>query len=292
MRFKSLHTQCFLVLVILPLVFISGTNAVAASLASHNAILAGRFANPGSTISSMGKLDFPYSSPNIGEPESTGRPLIHRQLYHDITFLLHEPEFYAVVGGLGVAPFILDPAFKGESPEFSEQWGPSHFADGFFELGEGMGQAVYPVSASIATWGIGGIVKSRSLCEFGSDLFRAQAVNGLLTLAMKGVVRRVRPNGGPFSYPSGHTSTAFASAGVIYRHFGKTLGIPALALATYVGLSRLQENKHYLSDVIAGGILGSSVSLKIQRRENPERAVSFRPVATNGLTGLAVAFRF
>jgi membrane-associated phospholipid phosphatase len=59
-----------------------------------------------------------------------------------------------------------------------------------------------------------------------------------------------------FSFPSGHTSSAFATAAVLERHYGWKVGVPAYAAATYVGGSRLSENKHYLSDVIFGAAIG------------------------------------
>lgn len=54
---------------------------------------------------------------------------------------------------------------------------------------------------------------------------------------MKVAVNRPRPSGGPYSFPSGHTTSAFITAGVVQKHFGPYAGYPAFALAGYVGLS-------------------------------------------------------
>ena len=48
----------------------------------------------------------------------------------------------------------------------------------------------------------------------------------------------------------------FATATVVKEHFGWKAGIPAYAVAAYVGASRIQDNKHYLSDVAFGATLG------------------------------------
>jgi membrane-associated phospholipid phosphatase len=48
----------------------------------------------------------------------------------------------------------------------------------------------------------------------------------------------------------------FASATVLQRHVGWKAGIPAYAVASYVALSRVQMQKHYLSDVAFGAALG------------------------------------
>jgi hypothetical protein len=43
---------------------------------------------------------------------------------------------------------------------------------------------------------------------------------------------------------------------VIQRRFGWKAGAPLYALGGYVAVSRLQENQHYLSDVVFGAALG------------------------------------
>jgi membrane-associated phospholipid phosphatase len=42
----------------------------------------------------------------------------------------------------------------------------------------------------------------------------------------------------------------------LHRHFGWKVGLPAYGLATYVAASRLQENRHFASDVIFGAAIG------------------------------------
>ena len=74
---------------------------------------------------------------------------------------------------------------------------------------------------------------------------------------MKVAVGRERPNQQDNkSFPSGHTSNAFALAAVAERHYGWKIGAPAYLLAGVVGLSRLHQDKHWLSDVMAGATLG------------------------------------
>src|SRR5262249_34019131 len=69
----------------------------------------------------------------------------------------------------------------------------------------------------------------------------------------KHAVGRTRPDGSNnMSFPSGHTSNAFAMATVAEYHFGPKVGIPAYLAASLIGASRIQSNKHYLSDVVAG----------------------------------------
>jgi hypothetical protein len=81
-----------------------------------------------------------------------------------------------------------------------------------------------------------------------------------ITSVIKRTARRQRPSGGDFSFPSGHTSSAFASATLIDLNSGIYGGIPAYALATATGLSRVDTGAHYPSDVLAGAAIGTLVA--------------------------------
>lgn len=73
-----------------------------------------------------------------------------------------------------------------------------------------------------------------------------------------------RPDGsGNDSFPSGHTATAFAAATSILERRGAGEGIPALALASLVGLARVEADKHHWYDVLAGAAIGSGAGLLI-----------------------------
>ena len=83
----------------------------------------------------------------------------------------------------------------------------------------------------------------------------AAAVNGL-----KYTVRRPRPDGsGNNSFPSGHTATAFMSATMLYKEYGwrsPWFGIGGYTLAAATGVSRILNNKHWMTDIAAGAAIG------------------------------------
>jgi membrane-associated phospholipid phosphatase len=129
-------------------------------------------------------------------------------------------------------------------------------AKGFFGPGAYVGNFYLNLGASFATYAVARASGNTKLAIVGADIFRAQIVSQATTQGIKYIAGRTRPDGTDRSFPSGHTSSAFATATVLQRHYGWKVGIPAYALAGYVGASRLHANKHYLSDVAFGAALG------------------------------------
>lgn len=64
-----------------------------------------------------------------------------------------------------------------------------------------------------------------------------------------------------YSFPSGHTGSAFAAAVVMFRELPKKFGIPILVFACLMGLSRLYVGVHYPSDVLGGVLIGTGIAL-------------------------------
>jgi undecaprenyl-diphosphatase len=102
----------------------------------------------------------------------------------------------------------------------------------------------------------------------GAALAIALLLSSLCTnVVLKPLVGRTRPcdvntavtllvhRPGDYSFPSGHTSAAFAAAAALY--FGKNrLWIPAVILASLIAFSRLYLYVHYPSDVLVGILIG------------------------------------
>lgn len=93
----------------------------------------------------------------------------------------------------------------------------------------------------------------------------------LCNLVLKPIVGRYRPCHNvsslpllvrrpvDYSFPSGHTISAFAAATVIF-HFHYGLGVAALVLASLVAFSRIYLFVHYPTDVLAGVVLGLTIA--------------------------------
>lgn len=93
-----------------------------------------------------------------------------------------------------------------------------------------------------------------------------------LTTGLKLVINKARPNGeNNKSFPSGHTSVAFASAAFVQKRYGWEFGIPAYLLAGYVGYTRIEANKHDGVDVLAGAVIGVGMSYLFTKRYNEKK---------------------
>ncbi len=215
-------------------------------------------------------------------------PSLPALLKQDAWSLATDHLFIGIIGAMAVTPSLV----KYEDPEINEMLAGEGTADAVFDPGDKLGSTLIPLGACGASLILHKLTHNTSRASFANDLFRAHLFNAAATLSLKFALNRTRPDGGSLSFPSGHTSTAFTSAAVIYSHFGKYWGLAAMTAATYVGLSRLQENRHYPSDVLAGAILGSYIGFKISSRSHHGRGVSVAPYLNNGAVGSMLSVRF
>ncbi len=90
--------------------------------------------------------------------------------------------------------------------------------------------------------------------QAGYSLVGASAVS----LVGKAFIDEQRPDkSGYDSFPSGHAANAFAAATTLNIRYGWKMGLPAYGLATLVSVGRVEADKHYWKDVLAGAAIGS-----------------------------------
>lgn len=108
-----------------------------------------------------------------------------------------------------------------------------------------------------------------------------------------------------FSFPSGHTSTAFVGAHLLFKEYKETspwIGIAGYAVASGTGAIRVLNRRHWVSDVVAGagfGVLSVEISyllLPVFHRvigvKDDQTRLSIAPVITGNHYGVGIACVF
>ncbi len=88
------------------------------------------------------------------------------------------------------------------------------------------------------------------------QMLKAYGASIIFTHSVKHLINKRRPNGGNYSFPSGHTTSAFSGAAFLHLRYGWKVGVPAFLLASYVGYTRIVARKHDKWDVLGGALVG------------------------------------
>jgi membrane-associated phospholipid phosphatase len=168
----------------------------------------------------------------------------------------------AVLGGLSALMLLDQPAHR-----FVERNRSSHSDDAATVLRH-VGQPEVFGTLTIGLVGAGLISGNDELTRAGGRLAATLVLAGGAATGMKLALGRPRPNESldadgfsPFSgndaMPSGHTAVAFALATALADDLHRTWASVGLyTVATGVGWSRMNDNKHWLTDVAAGAMVG------------------------------------
>lgn len=163
---------------------------------------------------------------------------------------------------------------------------PNASADKAWEL---VSNSVTPVSlvTPVSMFVVGHFTHNKALKLKSYKTGVSLLVAGAISSTLKLTVQRERPfttypdiiyqktEVGSYSFPSGHTNFAFATATSLTLAFPKWYVIvPAYSYAAAVGYSRMYLGVHYPSDVLAGALIGAGSSLltwKAQKWLNKKR---------------------
>lgn len=195
---------------------------------------------------------------------------------------LASPARWALVGGTGLTLLVLATDHTVGQP-FERRTAQQKPLGKYSKYGDIAGQLV-PNAMYAGGMGIAALLGSSTALARAEMMVMATGYASLVTTTLKYTVREGRPYNSKErnSFPSGHTTTAFAFAGVVAAEHGWWYGVPAMAMATFVGYSRLNDHAHYLHDVVAGATVGLSCSLGIYyaRQDIKESPNSMRIIPT------------
>ncbi len=200
-------------------------------------------------------------------------------------------------GGLTLTVLILEDAIVDPTQEEFVDHKPLGDLSKIARLG---GEFI-PNAAYILSQSISGAYGDKNGFNRALGMLKASAYASSVATVLKYTVREPRPihRTERDSFPSGHTTSAFTFAGYIYEEHGIQWGVPALSLATLVGASRINDNRHYLHDVLFGATIGLAYGLgvskidKVRRqREQKKSQFSVAPIIGQQLKGLVYIQEF
>jgi membrane-associated phospholipid phosphatase len=222
--------------------------------------------------------------------EHTGLETLVRDILADFRAFPRRESTWVILGVGGATALAVHPA----DANVNRHLVSSGWADNLWKPGHIIGgPALYGVPVALY---LGGRYlwapakdepQTNKWSHLGLDLLRAELEEEAIVQTLKFSVRRTRPDGTSYSFPSGHAAATFAVAAVLERHLGYRLAWPTLVIATYVGTSRLHDNVHYLSDVVFGAAIGTATGWTVVGRHG-RSTYAFSPMPVRGGVALMV----
>ncbi len=234
----------------------------------------------------------PQAEPLMGQPADAAPPVkeFHKDLARNFGALFSGDNVLPLLIGTGVtaAAISADDRVTGFF-ENSSRW------QGFDSVGIQIGKSQLLGPAIGLSFLVSRTTRNTDFQRFTYSLAQGFIITNAVTGSMKVITNRERPDqAGHTSFPSGHTSNSFVWATVTSQHYGWKVGIPDYALASYVGVSRLKSQRHYLTDVLAGAVVGYIVGRTVtrDRRSQDDRRLQWGvTVPPGGGAALSLAIR-
>lgn len=149
---------------------------------------------------------------------------------------------------------------------------------------------VVAVALPVAT--LAGVLIEKDWKGLKEGVFMAAATAGA-TLILKYSIKERRPDGSNLhSFPSGHSSVTFATAGFLQRRYGWKFGGPAYALAAYTAWGRVYAKKHHWWDVVAGAAIGAGSAYIFTTPYARTHELSIMPVGDTEMMGFVASWKF
>ena len=161
----------------------------------------------------------------------------------------------------------------------------AHADSGAFETFGDIGAHAIPIAAGLIS-----LQKEdyKGLLQLGLTYGISKGATELL----KETIDSTRPNGGSESFPSGHTARAFSGASYLHYRYGLQYGAPAYLVAFAVGYSRVNNDKHFWRDVIAGAAIANVTAYLLTDKYESPAEVAIVIDSKKKIFGMSASFRF
>ncbi len=257
-----------------------------------------RAATVGACVLALLCLAWPLAAGGQRVPTDTGRAIAPRAIAPRVTPTVTAREWMTLgvfaIGTAAVAPFDSHLAHEMERPSIHRNRALVHTAAGFRAAGDPGALLV-----SVGAYALGRVTGHAGAADGGLHATEAVLLSGATTAILKSVVGRarpyivknddphvfrpLRPTAGYASFPSGHTTVAFAAASAWQAEFtrsdwahspfvrdhpwvGRAVAPMLFGSAALVGVSRMYHDAHWGSDVVAGAGIGTVVGAIVVRR--------------------------
>lgn len=153
----------------------------------------------------------------------------------------------------------------------------------FWSAAKNYGEAKYWAAASVLVYSTGLFIRNEKIRVTGRLLMQSMIYSGILSTFVKTVTGRTRPyktddqfqfnwfetNNDELSFPSGHSTVAFAVSTVFAERidtwWARTI---FYSMAAATAFSRVRDNQHWISDAVAGSLIGFGAGYFVVNREN------------------------
>lgn len=158
------------------------------------------------------------------------------------------------------------------------------------DIGDSYGNGLYLGALTATVWGYGALTGHADARQTGGSMMKGLILDAIVVNSLKSAVGRTRPDGTDArSFPSGHTTAAFTISTVLYRRHGWKIGVPALGLAAFTAIARMEDKRHYLSDVVAGATIGIAIGQLVSPKDR-DKVGGLQVVAAPTKVGLRLKF--
>jgi membrane-associated phospholipid phosphatase len=216
-------------------------------------------------------------------PRHTGIKTLTKHLVTNFKYLPSKENLFwaGAGGGLALAAHPFD-------DNVNEALVGNDTAEKIFKAGEILGELGTLLGSASVVYAVGRIKDQPKVSHLGMDLIESLAMSEALTQTLKYTTRRERPDhSSKNSFPSGHAADTFAFATALERHLNWKYSIPAYVFSSYVALSRLPANRHWLSDAVFGSAVGIIAGRTVTSHES-ERPYPVAVMAVPG--GIAIMY--
>ncbi len=185
--------------------------------------------------------------------------------------------------------------------------------DDIADIGDTVGEFYSLLPASGIGFLAGAAIGDRNLQAASLEAVQTLVITAGFVKALKYGTGRQRPNKSPESafefdgpgfdgdnksFVSGHAAYAFSVASVFASAYEDSMFVAPVAygLAGLGALSRVNDDKHWLTDIVVGGAIGIVIGKLVHRtspfRPDANRRMSIRPYGRSGATGVQISLRF